>query len=218
MTMEALRHRFWRGVGHQLRCPSGFAGSIAGHMMSLVNRDPVRLAVRALDPRPGEDILELGFGSGAGLSQICRHAQGGSVFGIDRSPTMLALATRRNRPAVVAGRIVLETGDFEAIDKPSGSFDAALLVNVVYFFDTAGRAMREVHRLLRPGGRVAIYATDRQTMNRWPFCEPDTHRTFDQAAMRELLLQGGFGMPDICIEAIELPFGIGAMIALASKT
>jgi SAM-dependent methyltransferase len=47
-----------------------------------------------------------------------------------------------------------------------------LLVNVVYFFDSDGRDISEVYRVLRSGGRLVIYVTSRDTMQKWPFAGP----------------------------------------------
>ena len=209
------RPGLWPAIGRQLRSPSGRAGRITGHLMTLINRQPVQRTINVLNPQPAEAVLELGFGSGFGLALLGKRA--GMICGVDRSGEMVAQATRRNRAAVAAGRMHVTQGSFGHLEWPDESFDAILAANVIYFFDEAGADMREVHRVLRPGGRLAVYATDRASMENWPFCEPETHRLFNEADIEALLMQGGFPRDDIHLAACRLAFGIEGIIALARK-
>jgi ubiquinone/menaquinone biosynthesis C-methylase UbiE len=186
--------------------------------MTVFNRRPVQLTVETLDPRPSENVLELGFGSGFGLALLSSRVGEGCVCGIDRSSEMVAQARRRNRTAIAAGRMNIIQGSFSHLAWRDSTFDAVLLANVIYFFDAAGTDMMEVHRVLRPGGRVAIYATDRSSMQNWPFCEPETHRIFDRSEIEALLIQGGFARDDIQITSCRFALGIKGIIALARKS
>jgi len=107
------------------------------------------------------------------------------------SEAMLARAERRNRPAIETGRLALVRGDFAALPFLAASADAILAVNVVYFMGNAAAA-REGHRVLRPGGRIVLYASDRSAMRAWPFAGPETHRLFDRNELAALLLEAGF--------------------------
>ena len=170
--------RMWHGLGCQLRNPRGAAGSIVGWLMAFVNDEPNRLAIDALDPRPGETVLELGFGPGWGLRTIA--ARGAQVYGVDQSARMLEQAKRMNEVAVSRGRMVLVRGAFSPLPWIDEMFDKVLLVNVVYFLDPQGRDISEVYRVLRSGGRLVIYVTARETMEKWPFARtrysPDVRR------------------------------------------
>ncbi|MGD0640280.1 MAG: methyltransferase domain-containing protein [Roseiarcus sp.] len=211
-------YRSWaEAFGRQLRCPTGRAGEFIGWLMGIANARPYEVAIDALDPRPGEWVLELGFGPGHGLKALAARLGDGRVFGLDQSAPMVEQAVRRNRAAIAAGRMRLAQGPFSRSPWPDGAFDAILLVNVVYFFDYRGRDIREVYRVLRDGGRIAVYATDRSTMEKWPFARPDTHRTFDRAELLHFLESAGFDKADIEIEAHKLPFGVTGLLALVHK-
>ncbi|MGE0586358.1 MAG: class I SAM-dependent methyltransferase [Flavobacteriaceae bacterium] len=207
----------WQSLGNQLRYPKGAAGRLVGRAMSKVNRLPYRAAIDALEVQPGDHILELGFGPGRGLAELSTHGRGGHVYGIDQSPDMLQQASNLNALAINAGRMTLALGQFNPLPWHGDSFDRLLMVNVAYFFDRDGADIREAYRVLRPGGRAVIYVTARWTMERWPFCEPDTHRTFDVAALEQLLLQGGFIADDITFRFPDFPFGVSGILAVASK-
>jgi SAM-dependent methyltransferase len=94
-------------------------------------------------------------------------------------------------------------------------FDKILLVNVLYFFDTDGRDIAEVYRVLRSGGRLVIYVTSRE---KWPFAGPETHRTFDARDLARLLEEAGFRQSHIIITHAELALGVKGFIAVAEKS
>jgi SAM-dependent methyltransferase len=210
--------RLWHVLGCQLRNPSGVTGSIVGWLLAWINDEPNRLAIDALDPRSGETVLELGFGPGRGLRTIAARAHGARVYGVDQSARMLAQAKRMNEVAISRGRMVLVHGAFRPLPWIDEMFHKVLLVNVVYFFDTDGCDISEVYRVLRSGGRLVIYVTSRETMEKWPFAGPDTHRTFDAHDLARLLEDAGFSRSDITITHVELALGVKGFIAIAEKS
>jgi ubiquinone/menaquinone biosynthesis C-methylase UbiE len=186
--------------------------------MGLVNDEPNRLAVDALELGPGESVLELGFGPGWSLRTIAAHPGGARVYGVDQSARMLEQARRMNEVAVSSGRMVLVQGPFSPLPWIDEMFDKVLLANVLYFFDAEGRDISEVYRVLRSGGRVVIYVTSRDTMQKWRFAGPDTHRTFDAHDLAGLLRKAGFCPSDIKISGAKLSLGVNGLIAVAKKS
>lgn len=185
--------------------------------MAWANARPYALALEALDLGERDAVLEIGFGPGAGLRALTAATPNGRVCGVDHSATMVAAAARRSRSALEAGRLELRHGPFSPLPWRDATFDKALLVNVVYFFDRAGGDAREVYRTLRPGGVAVVYATERETMAKWPFAGEATHRTFDRAALVRLLVEAGFAPAQIEIAPVSLPLGIKGLLATARK-
>ncbi|NLS20376.1 class I SAM-dependent methyltransferase [Rhizobium sp. P40RR-XXII] len=185
--------------------------------MTIVNRQPYRLAVKALEVQASDRVLELGFGAGRSLARLCRLAANGKVVAIEHSEAMLTMARRKNRRQIAAGRLDLQAGRFSPLEFPEGFFDRILLVNVIYFFDRAGRDIAECYRVLRSGGRIAMYATDKETMKRWPFCEEENHRIFGPDDIVEMLASAGFMRDDMTVEPVPLPFGIRGLVVGATK-
>lgn len=208
---------FWKYLGDQLRHPSGLGAHLIGPAMALVNRQPNRTAIEALGIAPNETVLELGFGPGHALRTLTARASRGRVLGIDHSVAMLAQAMRRNRGAIEAGRLQLCSGRFDALPWPAASVDKVLAVNVVYFFGADGAELREARRLLRPGGRLAVFATDRSAMARWKFAGPDTHRMVDRQELFRLFRSGGFTADEVTVRSIEMPMGIMGLLGVAQK-
>jgi len=185
--------------------------------MVFANAKPNALAVAALGLRDGESLLELGCGPGHALHALLHSAKRARAVGLDWSEAMLARAARRNRRTVEAGRLALVRGDFAALPFKAESADAILAVNVVYFMGNCA-AVREAHRVLRPGGRIVLYASDRSAMRGWPFAGPDTHRLFSQDELAGLLLEAGFAAESVRIDIVDAGFGVKGLLAKAQKT
>jgi hypothetical protein len=65
------------------------------------------------------------------------------------------------------------------------------------FFDSNGEDIAEIYRVLRLGGRTVIYVTSRETMSKWPFAGPETHRIYNRNELLDLLESAGFQRSDI---------------------
>lgn len=208
---------FWQEVGRQLRHPVGLRGRLIGRCMALANRMPNRLAIDALQIARHDSVLELGFGPGWAVRQIDRLASAGKIFGIDHSAEMLSQALFRNCRAIAEGRIALRQGDFGALPFVDGSFDKILAVNVAYFFGPDGDEFREARRVLRPGGLMALYVSDKSTLSRWAFAHAETHRSYTIEELVAVVRCGGFAMHEISVTAVMLPFGISGNILTLEK-
>jgi SAM-dependent methyltransferase len=120
--------------------------------------------LRALDPRPGERVLDLGVGPGLLAAAIAeRVGAGGAVTGVDVSPDMLAIAAGR-RLAPGAATPVLREAGVTALPLPDAAFDAAVCTQVYEYVEDMPLALREAARVLRPGGRLVVLDTDWQSI------------------------------------------------------
>jgi demethylmenaquinone methyltransferase/2-methoxy-6-polyprenyl-1,4-benzoquinol methylase len=109
-----------------------------------------RVLVRELAPTPGERVLDVATGTGLVARELLRR--GCSVVALDQSAEMLGAAGTR-----FAGepRVRLVLGEAEALPFESGSFDALTFTYLLRYVDDPAATMRELARVLRPGGRVA---------------------------------------------------------------
>jgi len=111
-----------------------------------------------LAPEPGEEILSIGPGPGFEPAELA-EAVGptGRVHAVDESEPMLDLARRRCDDA---GNVTLERGEATDLSVDADTFDAAVSVQVFEYVEDVDAALAELGRVLRPGGRGAVYATD----------------------------------------------------------
>jgi demethylmenaquinone methyltransferase/2-methoxy-6-polyprenyl-1,4-benzoquinol methylase len=113
--------------------------------------------VEALDLRPGERVVEIGFGTGNEVLDLARLVgPGGRVGGIDISPGMLAVAQRKIARTNPTTPIDLRVGDARKLPFDDGSFDAAYSSFTLELFaeEDLPVVLAEVRRVLRPGGRL----------------------------------------------------------------
>ena len=200
-------------IGRQLRCPSGPAGSAAGHIMRIVNLQPNALAVAALQLLPGDTVLELGCGPGQALEMMVPRVSQGIIYAVDPSPVMLAQAHRRNRTAIRSGRVRLYRAKTEQLPFADASMNKVLAVNVAYFWRETEAALREIRRVLRRDGLISIYVTDASAMRRWPFAGPDTHRLFGSDGLARHFRRAGFRDADFTIAEITVTPRITGLVA-----
>lgn len=97
-------------------------------------------------------VLDVGCGDGTLAVMIAR--QGAKVTGIDADPAMLAAA--RTHAEAVGAELALRLGQAEALPFPDASFDVVIAMTVLCFVPEADRAVQEMTRVLRPGGRLVL--------------------------------------------------------------
>ncbi|WP_345607045.1 class I SAM-dependent methyltransferase [Pseudonocardia adelaidensis] len=173
----------------QFHRPTGAVGHVAGWVMGRRSSNVARnrWAVELLDVRPTDRVIELGCGPGVAIAALATRATRGSVVGVDHSQVMIRQARRRNRAAVRAGRVRLVHAPVERLSVGDEPFDAALAVNTVGMWPDPPTRLREIARLLRPGGRIAVVSQ--------PRCPGATAATSAAAAaeLARLLTEAGFG-------------------------
>ena len=164
-----IRERFLAGTARQLGHPDGWRGQLVGRILNRANRTFVQSAVEAAGIAPGAAAADLGFGGGVGL-RLLLEAVGpaGRVYGVDVSRTMLDRARVRFADEWAAGRLELIGGSLVDLPLAEDSVDAVITVNTFYFLEDPRPALREIARVLRPGGRLVIGVGDPDEMARVP--------------------------------------------------
>jgi SAM-dependent methyltransferase len=121
------------------------------------------LVYAALAPKAGDRILDVGCGPGFYVSEVLdRVGETGSVTGVDSSRQMLAIASER---CAGHGNVTFHEGDAASLPVASGTYDAALSVQVLEYVDDVDGVLAEIRRALRPGGRAVIWDVDWTTVS-----------------------------------------------------
>jgi demethylmenaquinone methyltransferase/2-methoxy-6-polyprenyl-1,4-benzoquinol methylase len=111
-----------------------------------------RALVDAVAPTPGERMLDVATGTGMVVAQLLARCGDCTILGIDQSAQMLAAARARFDGDA---RVELVEGQAERLPFPDGSFDALTFTYLLRYVDDPAATMRELARVVRPGGRVA---------------------------------------------------------------
>jgi arsenite methyltransferase len=119
-----------------------------------------RVVLESLALRPGERVVDVGTGPGLLAVEIAAAVgPDGLVCGIDVSDSMLALArARATRPG--GAPIELRQAAADQLPCAEEAFDVAVSTQVFEYVEDVPAALAEVHRVLRPGGRVLLLDTD----------------------------------------------------------
>lgn len=118
----------------------------------LWRRRVVRIVRRAAPHR----ILDVATGTGDLAIEMARRIPGVRVLGVDLSERMLAAARRKVVSRGLDGRVLLEAGDAERLSVADGAVDVATVAFGVRNFSDIDAGLRELHRVLKPGGKVVI--------------------------------------------------------------
>jgi len=115
-----------------------------------------RRTVRALQLGAAPRVLDLATGTGDLAVDIARMHPGATVIGLDPSREMLAIAQRKLAARGLAGRVTLVRGDAQHLPYASCEMDAATIAFGIRNVPDRLAALREMARVVRPGGRIAV--------------------------------------------------------------
>jgi ubiquinone/menaquinone biosynthesis C-methylase UbiE len=179
--------------------PTGLVGWIIAwgySVLELVYKKAYRKFDELLDLQPGDDVLDVACGSGVYLEKNAAHVH--RIAGIDLHDIQISLARRRNRERIAAGTAEIVLGDSAALPWEDNTF-SAVTCNCLHCFEEPQKSVQEMHRVLRPGGRVVIcagYDPDevkaRKNEQKWR-CH-----CWTEAEMLKMMNDGGF--PQVSID------------------
>ena len=115
-----------------------------------------RRTVRSLELDDSARLLDLATGTADLALLLARWGPDVRVVGLDPSAQMLAVGQRKVEEAGLGDRVELTTGDAEALPFPDSSFDGVTIAFGIRNVPNRERALREMRRVTRPGGRVAV--------------------------------------------------------------
>ncbi|QKD03511.1 class I SAM-dependent methyltransferase [Mesorhizobium loti] len=153
-----------RFLAKQLSWPSGVGGWLVRAGMNRGNARLNSFAIDQLQLVSEDRAVEVGFGGGPLLPLFLRRAA--FVCGVDRSQDVVDAAARRFADTVRAGRAEFRLGTVENLPVPDATFDKALSVHTVYFWEGLGAGAAELARVLKPGGRVVLGFLPKAHMDR----------------------------------------------------
>lgn len=136
------------------RSPSG-ERSRAGYSDPIYHRPNFLAILDRIGLSRDDMLLEVGCGGGAFLRDALES--GCRAYAIDHSPEMVATTRALNRAAIEDGRLEVREADAHSLPFPDRLCTVAVSTGVLHFLDDPVRALSEVRRVLRPGGRLCVF-------------------------------------------------------------
>ena len=166
-----------------------------------------------LGPLPGIHVIDVGCGTGEDVRGLAVSVgPSGSATGVDPSETMLGEARRRAEAA--RNRAHFVRGSADRLPAAAGSLDLVRCERVLQHLADPSVAVREMARVLRPGGRIGLIDTDWRTLATWPG-DPHVAAAWREdwggvpspgvgAQLLDLVLHHGFADARLATEALVL--------------
>jgi ubiquinone/menaquinone biosynthesis C-methylase UbiE len=204
-----LRRAFWIPF---FGVPRGVLGSLGARLMPRMVASLYPMMAKELDLQPEDALLDVGCGSARLLAEQASHVR--FVAGLDASEIQVAMARKRLADRIAAGTAEIALGDAMVLPWQDGRFSVVCSLNCLKFVPDPGRALREMQRVLRPGGRLVI-TIDKQ-VDRWGRSgqvDPMGQWQWNTNDCRRLLEEAGF--TDVSIA--DMPTRMGLQFARGTR-
>jgi SAM-dependent methyltransferase len=103
-------------------------------------------------------LLDVGCGGGRTVEKLASIATHGKVHGVDYSAASVAVARRTNAKLIESGRVEIQQASVSKLPFPDETFDVVTAVETHYYWPDLVSDLREIRRVLKPGGKIVIIA------------------------------------------------------------
>jgi ubiquinone/menaquinone biosynthesis C-methylase UbiE len=152
----ALLLMFWLSL--QVRKPSGWLGRRAVRAMNVVHGTMTDWGLEQVTVPCNAAILDIGCGGGSTVHKLAAMAPEAKIIGLDYSAASVAVSRDTNARQIETGRVQIEQGSVAALPFPDCTFDLVTAVETHYYWPDLPANVREVMRVLKPGGSFALIA------------------------------------------------------------
>lgn len=195
-------------LASQLQQPSGFFGSrFIGKMMNKGNAELDQFAFRCADIKASDHLLEIGFGNGQLLQQLCEVVNEGKVFGADISEELINQVSNRLKDHIESKKLKLHLSGVSELPLGNNSIDTVITNNTIYFWPNPLKDAEELFRILKPQGKLVIGFRTANDMKNYPFVTENLHifkNHYSEKQVQDLLLKAGFSSVNIRMKKGEL--------------
>jgi SAM-dependent methyltransferase len=136
--------------------PEGFYGEVVSSCLSATFQPVNQWAVSLMKVRPGDRVLEVGFGTGQAIEELASKTQAASIIGVDTSSMMLKKAQVLNKKAMESGKVCLLKADVSQLPEFEHPFDHIIAINSVMYWPQhkLNRIFKDLRSRLAPGGSI----------------------------------------------------------------
>jgi len=140
----------------QCRKPTGWLGRLVLWMWNSSHSDLTDWGLTRVSIEKHFAILDVGCGGGRTISKLAARAPEGKVCGIDYSKKCVVTSSKKNRQLIEKGRVEIKHGSVSHLPFPDGMFDLVTAVETHYYWPNLATDMKEIRRVLKPGGRLIL--------------------------------------------------------------
>jgi ubiquinone/menaquinone biosynthesis C-methylase UbiE len=190
--------------------PKGFVGWLVAWMMPLAHNAIYKRVARTLSLQPEDNLIEVACGSGRFLKVYASHVH--SVAGIDLSDVQVKMAKRRLRDRIAAGTAEIIQGDASQLPWDDDSYSVATTMGSIIGFPEPLESLKEIYRVLRPGGRAVVsieynaedgkdHSKEIEKYGMWVWTEDEVQALMKEAGFAEVSItyDSGFGIPKMML-------------------
>jgi ubiquinone/menaquinone biosynthesis C-methylase UbiE len=142
----------------QCRKPSKWLGRFVVAGMNRSHSSLTDWGLSHIDIGSDATVLDVGCGGGATVKKLAAMAHEGKVHGVDYAMGSIAASQANNRQLIADGRVAIEHATVSHLPFPEERFDVVTAVETQYYWPDLPGDMREILRVLKPGGKLVIIA------------------------------------------------------------
>jgi SAM-dependent methyltransferase len=145
-------------VFNQVRKPTRWVGRFFLWTMNMSHSGLTDWGLKHVVIEKGFAILDVGCGGGRTIQKMAAMATDGRLFGVDYSVGSVDASRAQVAPLIQAGRVEIRQASVSELPFPDGTFDLVTAVETHYYWPDLAKDMREVLRVMKPGGVLIIIA------------------------------------------------------------
>ena len=170
--------------------PEGFLGRVMLRFMNFGHAPLTNWGLSLVEIHDGWTMLDIGCGGGATLKRLLKRSKGAQVYAIDISEESVAKARKVNA-SVLDRQVFVTQGSAEKLPYEDNKFDLVTAVETVYFWPDLPNCLKEVRRVVKPGGRFAIMVEVLENDSVWTDVV-DGMTAYSPEQLKEMLDEAGF--------------------------
>src|SRR5580693_6185611 len=143
---------------NQCQYPTGWLGRLVLRNMNSRHSKVTDWGLSQASIGKQEIVLDVGCGGGRTVSKLAAIATQGKVYGIDHSKESVAMAMRTNKQWIDLARVEIREASVSRLPFSDGVFDIVTAVETHFWWPDLPSDLREVWRVLKPGGRLILIA------------------------------------------------------------
>lgn len=145
-------------LSNQVRKPTRWIGQIFAWIMNLSHSNVTEWGLSHVQIENDFVVLDVGCGGGRTIQKLAALAPDGTVYGVDYAKGSVAASRAKNAEFIKAGRVQIYPASVSRLPFPDHQFDLVTAVETQYYWPDLPNDMREIRRVLKPGGTLLIIA------------------------------------------------------------